>query len=333
MFYRRSILRAYIKGIGYHVPDNVITNFDLERMVDTSNEWIIERTGIIERRFASENEASSDLATVASKKAMEMAGVSPEDIELILLATVTPDMFFPSTACIVQANIGAKNAGAFDFLAGCTGFVYGLEIAQQFIENGKMKNILVIGVETLSRIMDMSDRNTCVLFGDGAGAAVVSAHESDDKGILSSYIKSDGSLGDLLKMPAGGSRIPASIESVKARLHYIKMEGNEVFKNAVRGMNDAATKALEMTGMKGEMISLLIPHQANIRIIQAVQKRVGIPDERVYVNLDRFGNTSSGSIPIALGEAYERGLVKEGDYILLVAFGAGFTWGSVLLKW
>jgi len=327
------MLRAYIKGIGYHVPDNVITNFDLEKIVDTSNEWIIERTGISERRFAKEGEASSDLATEASKKAIEMAGVSPEEIELILLATVTPDMFFPSTACLVQANLGAKNASAFDFAAGCTGFIYGLEIAQQFIENGKLKNILVIGVETLSRIMDMTDRNTCVLFGDGAGAAVVSAYEGTDKGILSSYMKSDGSLGDLLKMPAGGSRIPATVESVKARLHYIKMEGNEVFKNAVRSMNEAAGKALEMAGIQCEEITLLIPHQANLRIIQAVQKRVKVPDEKVYINLDRFGNTSAGSIPIALAEAYEKGLVKEGDYILLVAFGAGFTWGSILLKW
>lgn len=327
-------MRAIISGVGFSVPERVVTNFDLEKLVDTSDEWIRTRSGIVERRFADENTASSDIATKAAKQAIEMAGISPEDIDMIVVGTVTPDMFFPSTACIVQANIGAKNAAAFDFSAGCTGFIYGLTIAQQFIENGKMKHILVIGVETLSKIMDMTDRNTCVLFGDGGGASVVSAYDGkDDRGIISSYIKADGTLGELLMMPAGGSRIPASKESLEKRLHYIKMEGNEVFKNAVRCMNESAVKAIEMAGISRDDVSLLIAHQANLRIIRGVQKRVGLPDEKVYINLDRYGNTSAGTIPICLAEAYQKGKIKEGDYILLVAFGAGFTWGSVVLKW
>jgi 3-oxoacyl-[acyl-carrier-protein] synthase-3 len=327
--------KAIISGTGFSVPDNVVTNKDLEEIVETSDEWITERTGIKERRFVSEGETSSTLATDASLMAIDNAGIKPEDIDLILLGTVTPDMFFPATACLVQANIGAKNAAGFDFEAGCTGFLYGLSVAQQFIENGKYKHILVIGVETLSNIMDMTDRSTCVLFGDGAGATVVSASDvHPSKHIIKqTYMKSDGTLGNLLEMPAGGSRIPASVESVENRLHYIKMEGNEVFKNAVRAMKDAAEKMLEYEGIKPEDVDFLIPHQANTRIIKGVQKRLKLTDDQVYINIHRYGNTSAGSIPIALAEAVEKNLIKEGDNIVMVAFGAGFTWGSALVRW
>uniref|UniRef100_A0A7C4XLC2 Beta-ketoacyl-[acyl-carrier-protein] synthase III n=1 Tax=candidate division WOR-3 bacterium TaxID=2052148 RepID=A0A7C4XLC2_UNCW3 len=325
-------MNSYIAGMGICVPERVLTNFDLEKIVETSDEWIRTRSGIRERHIADENTATSDISIVAAKRAMEDAGIKPEDIDAVILGTATPDMLFPSTACIVQAKIGANKAMAFDISAGCSGFLYGLGIADSMIKNG-FDNILVIGAETLSKVMDFTDRATCVLFGDGAGAAVIKRSDSDKRGILASYFRADGADWKLLHQPAGGSRIPASKESVEKRLHYIKMEGNEVFKLAVRAMIESAQETLKRAKLSSSEVSLLIPHQANIRIIEATAKRLNIPMERVYVNLDRYGNTSAASIPIAIYEALNEGRIKSGDYILLVAFGAGFTWAGVLLRW
>ncbi len=325
-------MNSYIAGLGLYVPERVLTNFDLERIVETSDEWIRTRSGIKERRIADANTATSDLSIIAAKRAIEEAGVRPEEIDAIILGTATPDMLFPATACIVQANLRANRAMAFDISAGCSGFLYGLGIADSMIKNG-FENVLVIGAETLSKVMDFTDRSTCVLFGDGAGAAVVRGVESDRRGIVATYFRAEGADWRLLYQPAGGSRIPASPESVEKRLHYIKMEGNEVFKLAVRAMIEAAIETLKRANLSSREVNLLIPHQANIRIIEATAKRLEIPMERVYVNLDRYGNTSAASIPIALKEALEEGRIKSGDYVLLVAFGAGFTWGGVLLRW
>ncbi|MEO0185002.1 MAG: beta-ketoacyl-ACP synthase III [candidate division WOR-3 bacterium] len=324
-------MKAYIAGIGIYYPEKILTNFDFEKMVETSDEWIRTRSGIRERHIVDEKTATSDLATVAAKRAIENAGIRPEDIDAIILGTATPDMLFPSTACIVQSNIGAREIMAFDISAGCSGFLYGLGIADSMIRNG-YDNILVIGAETLSKITDYKDRSTCVLFGDGAGAVILKKANDENRGIISSYFASEGADWKLLHQPAGGSRIPASEKSVKERLHYIKMEGNEVFKLAVRAMIEAATKTLEKVNLSSKDVALLIPHQANIRIIEATAKRLDIPADKVYVNLDKYGNTSAASIPIALAEALHNGKVKPGDYVLLVAFGAGFTWAGVLLR-
>ncbi len=324
--------RAAFLGVGHYAPDKVLTNFDLEKMVDTSDEWIIERTGVRERRIASGDQAASDLAIPAALKALEMAAVSPEELDLIILGTVTPDHFFPSTACIVQDKIGATNAAALDTSVGCSAFIYDCNIASQFIENGRYERILVIGVETLSKIMDLTDRNTCVLFGDGAGAAVLGPAKRDG-GILATHMKADGSLGYLLEMPGGGSRQPPTHESLERRMHYIKMAGREVFKHAVRSMVEAGRYVLEGAGYEGEDVDILIPHQANWRIMSAVADKLEIPREKVFVNLDKYGNTSAASVPIALSEALERGRVKAGDLVLNVAFGAGFTWAANLVRW
>ncbi|HUU57568.1 MAG TPA: beta-ketoacyl-ACP synthase III [bacterium] len=324
--------RAAFLGVGHYAPDNVLTNADLEKLVDTSDEWIIERTGVRERRIATDDQAASDLAVPAATKALAQAGIAAEELDLIILGTVTPDYFFPSTACIVQNEIGAKNAAAFDMLAGCSAFIYGCNVAAQFIENGRYEHVLVVGVETLSKLMDMTDRNTCVLFGDGAGAAVLGP-TTGDGGILATHMKADGSLGYLLKMPGGGSRQPPTHESLDARMHYIKMAGREVFKNAVRSMCEAATYVLDVAGYKGEDVDLLVPHQANWRIMSAVADRLKIPHDKVFVNLDKYGNTSAASIPIALSEALEQGRIKAGDLVLNVAFGAGFTWAANLVRW
>ncbi len=324
-------MRAYIAGIGTYVPDKVLTNFDLEKMVETSDEWIRTRSGISERRIVDEKTATSDLAVIATKKAMENAGIEPKDIDAIILGTATPDMLFPSTACLVQSQIGARPIMAFDISAGCSGFLYGLGIADSMIKNG-YDNIVVIGAETLSKVTDFTDRATCVLFGDGAGAVIVKKNNEDNYGIIASYFAADGSDWKLLHQPAGGSRIPASEDSVKNRLHYIKMEGNEVFKLAVRAMIESAVKTLKKANLTAKDVALLIPHQANMRIIEATAKRLNIPMEKVYVNLDKYGNTSAASIPIALGEALQEGRIKKNDYVLMVAFGAGFTWGGILIK-
>lgn len=324
--------RSKIVGTGSYVPKMVLTNFDLENMVNTSDEWIIERTGIRERRIAGKDEATSDLAYEASQRALKAAGIKPKDIDLILLATTTPDMLFPSTACILQDRLNAQKAAAFDISAACSGFIYALSIADQFIKAGIYKTILVIGAELLSRITDWSDRTTCILFGDGAGAAVIQP-SGDRRGIISTHLHSDGTLKDLLYLPGGGSRTPASKRSLEKRLHYIKMRGNETFKVAVRNLEEVALEALRANDFKPSDIDLFIPHQANIRIIQAIAKRLELPMEKVLVNIDRYGNTSAASIPIALDEAVNEGRIKEGDLILMEAFGGGLTWASAIIRW
>ncbi len=327
-----KLRNAGIIGTGSCLPDKIVTNQDMEKIVDTTDEWVKTRTGISERRMTDENTATSDLATVAASRALENAGLGPEEIDLILVATVTPDVMFPSTACIVQDNIGAINAAAFDLEVACSGFLYGLAVAENFIKTGYYRNIMVIGAEALTKIIDFTDRNTCVLFGDGAGAAIVS-EVPEGYGILSTYIGADGKGGKLLTVPAGGSRIPSSVESVLNRLHYVKMDGKEVFKFAVKIMGDAAEKALEKCGLDKEDIDFLIPHQANRRIIDASIKRLKMPNEKVYINLDKYGNMSSASVAVAIDEASRKGLLKDGDTIVLVGFGGGLTWGSAVLKW
>ena len=320
-------------GLGYFVPPKVLTNFDLEKMVDTSDEWIITRTGIKERRIADETIATSDLAKEAALKAIKNANLQPTDIELIIVATITPDMSFPSTACIVQNKIGAKNAACFDISAACSGYLYAIAIAEQFIKAGVYKNILIVGAEKLTAITDWTDRNTCVLFGDGAGAAVL-GKVNGDSGILSVYLGSDGTQCDILKMPAGGSRMPASHKTVDEKLHYIKMEGSELFKHAVRIMADAGEKAAKLAGLNSpNEIDCIIPHQANIRILNAVAKKIGIPLEKIYFNIERYGNMSSASTAVALAEAAETKKIKKGDIVLLDAFGSGLVWGAIIIKW
>jgi 3-oxoacyl-[acyl-carrier-protein] synthase-3 len=321
-----------ILGTGAYLPERVMTNADLEKMVDTSDEWIVSRTGIRERRIASPDEASSDLAVKAAEKALQHAGISADDIDLIIVATVTPDMSFPATACLVQDRLGASKAATFDLSAACTGFLYGVATAAQFITTGVYKYALVIGVECLSRILDWTDRNTCVLFGDGAGAAVLGP-VGEGYGFLSYELGGDGSGGDLLKLPAGGSRLPASEETLRQRLHTVSMSGREVFKFAVRVIGTSTEEALKKAGMSKEDIDFLIPHQANIRIIDSAIKRFGLTEDKVVINLDRYGNMSSASIPVALDEAVKQGRIKKGDTLVLCGFGGGLTWGAAVLKW
>ncbi len=327
-----KLKRAGILATGSYVPDKIITNSDLEKIVDTTDEWISTRTGIKKRRVVEDDIATSDIATIAAKKAMESSGIKPEEIDLIIVATLTPDMSFPATACIVQKNIGAVNAAAFDLEAGCSGFVYALSVGTNFIETGMYKKVLVIGAETMSKILDWTDRNTCVLFGDGAGATIL-GEVDENEGILSTYLGANGASGECLTIPGGGSRIPASIQSVNDRLHYVKMEGSEVFKFAVRVMADSAKKSIEIAGLNEEDIDYLVPHQANIRIIQASAKRLKMPMEKILVNLHEYGNMSGASIPVALDEEYRKGNIKKGDNIVLVGFGAGLTWASSVIKW
>lgn len=324
--------KARILGTGRSLPEKVLTNADLEKMVETSDEWITTRTGIKERRIAGKDEALSDFAIVAAKNALDMAGVKAEDLDLVLLATVTYDQPIPATACTVQYKIGAVNAAAFDFQAGCTGFIYGLSIADQYIKSGSAGKILLIGGEVLSKVTDYTDRTTCILFGDGCGAVVLSA-EKGEKGILSSSIHSDGSMVDFIEMPAGGSKIPATIESVEKNLHFVKMKGNETFKVAVRRIEGACRESLEKAELPPESVRWFIPHQANTRIITAVAERLGWPPENLYMNIERVGNTSAGSIPIALDEVVRDGKVKDNDILLFSAFGAGLTWGSAVVRW
>ncbi|SFG35631.1 3-oxoacyl-[acyl-carrier-protein] synthase-3 [Planifilum fulgidum] len=321
-----------IIGTGSYLPEKVLTNKDLETMVDTTDEWIVSRTGIRERRIAAEEQASSDLAAEAARRALESAKVTADQLDLIIVATVTPDMMFPATACLLQDRLGAKKAAAFDLSAACSGFLYGIATASQFIQSGMYRYALVVGVDCLSKITNWEDRNTCVLFGDGAGAVVLGPVE-EGSGFLSFELGADGSGGDLLKLPAGGSRMPASRHTVDERLHTISMAGREVFKFAVRVMGNAAEEALSKAGMKKEDIDFLVPHQANIRIIDAAVERFGLSEEKVIVNLDRFGNMSSASIPVALDEAVHQGRIKKGDTLVLVGFGGGLTWGAAVLKW
>ena len=321
-----------IVGVGSYVPERRLTNADLEEMVETSDEWITTRTGIKERRIASDDQFTSDLATEAARKAMSKAGVTGGDIDLVIVATITPDMPFPSTACLVQHNIGAVNAAAFDLEAACSGFIYALEIAQQFIMSRTYDTVLVIGAEKLSSIIDWKDRNTCVLFGDGAGAAVLQNREQSH-GLLTACMGADGGKAGLLSMPGGGSRCTATSDSLDNRLHYLRMDGKETYKSAVTAMHRAALKALERCQLDITQIKCIIPHQANLRIISAVGDRLGAKKEQVYINVDKFGNTSAASVAIALDQAVENGVIERGDLILMVVFGAGLTWGAAVIEW
>lgn len=326
-------MNVRITGTGSALPGKILTNAELEQLVDTTDEWITTRTGIKERRIAAEGEYTSTFAAEAGRRALEMAGVKPEEIDLIILGTVTPDFPFPSTACIVQDLLGATNATAYDLSAACSGFIFGLSIAEKYIRSGAARKILVIGAEVLSRIVDWQDRNTCVLFGDGAGAVVLEASDGGHS-LLSTHTFSNGAYWNLLYQPGSGSRNPATdSRTIDERLIYLSMAGNDVFKHAVRAMEEAALKALEVNGLSQADISLLIPHQANRRIIDATAKRLGIDADRVYINLHRYGNTSSASIPIALDEANRQGDLKPGSKLMLVAFGGGFTYGSALINW
>lgn len=325
-------LRATIAGIGAAVPEKIVTNYDLEKMVDTSDEWIRTRTGIRERRIAPETMATSQLAEESARQALAQAGISPDELDLILVATVTPDYPFPATACLVQAALGATRAAAMDISAGCTGFIYALTVGAQFIETGLYSKVLVIGAEVLSRILDWGDRNTCVLFGDGAGAAVLTPAKPG-YGMLSFELGADGGGAKLLYLPAGGSRQPITREVLEQKQNKIYMNGREVFKFAVRIMGDAAEAAITKAGLTYADIDYFIPHQANIRIVEAAAKRLELPMEKVHVNVDRYGNTSAASIGLALNEAVAEGKIKAGDHVVLVGFGAGLTWGAITLRW
>lgn len=332
MINRDTTVIARISGTGSALPAKIVSNADLAMMVDTTDEWITSRTGIKQRHIAVDGEYTSTFAVEAARRALSMAGVSPADLDLIILGTVTPDFPFPSTACIVQSELGAHQAVAFDVSAACSGFIYGLSIADSFIRSGQFKKVLVIGAEVLSRVVNWKDRNTCILFGDGAGAAVLEA-SSDQSGLVSTHIFSNGTCWDLLYQPGSGSRNPATNPATDPGSYFIHMEGNEVFKHAVRAMEEAAVAALSANGITSSDIALFIPHQANRRIIDAIAKRLDLDSGRVFVNLHRYGNTSSASIPIALDEANRQGRLKPGDLLLLDAFGGGFTYGSALIRW
>ncbi|WP_405172365.1 beta-ketoacyl-ACP synthase III [Paenibacillus sp. FSL H8-0280] len=321
-----------IIGTGKYVPEKILTNSDLEKMVDTNDEWIVSRTGIKERHIAAPDQATSDLAYEAAIKALESAGMTGSDLDLIIVATITPDSSFPSTACILQDKLGAKGAAAFDLSAACSGFVYGLASATSFIQSGMYNNALVIGADCLSRITDYTDRNTCVLFGDGAGAVVV-GEVPEGRGFKAFDLGAEGSGGSLLQMEGGGSRLPATAETVENKKHYINMNGREVFKFAVRVMGTATIEVLRKAGMERTDVDLFVPHQANIRIIQSAMQRLELPEEKVVVNVDKYANTSAASIPLALVEAAEEGRMKAGDTVLMVGFGGGLTWGASVLVW
>jgi 3-oxoacyl-[acyl-carrier-protein] synthase-3 len=323
---------AHVVGWGKSVPSQVLTNDDLAQMVDTSDEWIRTRTGISERRVVADGETTSTIALQAARQALEVSGLNPAQLELVIVATVTPDYPFPATACLVQDGLGASQAAAFDLSAGCTGFIYGLSVAADLISSGAYQNALVIGAETLSRIIDWNDRNTCVLFGDGAGAVVLQANGADG-GVLSTVLGSDGSGSNLLYVPAGGSRDPASHKTVSEGLHYLRMRGREVFRFAVRVMSTATRQALEQAGLTVDDLKLVVPHQANQRIIESSARSLGLSPEAVVSNLDRYGNTSAASIPIALCEAVEDGRIEQGDLVVFVGFGAGLTWGAAAVRW
>jgi 3-oxoacyl-[acyl-carrier-protein] synthase-3 len=322
---------AVIRGTGSYYPDRILTNQDLEKIVETSDDWILTRTGIKERRIAAPEQASSDLAEQAARRALDMAGLTPQDIDHIIVATVTPDYLFPSCACTLQAKLEAPQAIAFDISAACTGFIYGLSLSRALVVSGQAKRILLIGVETLSRITDYTDRTTCVLFGDAAGAMIIEGSD-DEEGILSVALGADGQYGPLLCQPGGGSRHPATAETVAQNLHKMKMNGNEVFKIAVKSLESIVDETLEANSMDRSEVDWLIPHQANIRIIQATAKRLGISMEKVILTIQDYGNTSAASIPMALDVAVRDGRIKRGQILLLEAFGGGFTWGSALLR-
>ncbi|WP_188993822.1 beta-ketoacyl-ACP synthase III [Paenibacillus nasutitermitis] len=321
-----------ILGTGKYVPERILTNHELEQMVDTNDEWIVSRTGIRERRIAAPDQATSDLAFHASTAALQAAGITAEELDLIIVATITPDMYFPSTACLLQDKLGAKKAAAFDLSAACSGFIYGLATATSMIATGMYRHVLVVGAECLSRITDYTDRNTCILFGDGSGAVVLGA-VPEGRGFKSFELGADGAGGDLLKVCGGGSRLPSTAQTIADKQHFIYMAGSEVFKFAVRIMGNAAEEALRKAGMDKGDIDLLIPHQANIRIIQSALNRLELPEEKSMINLHNYGNVSAASIPIALAEAVEQGRVHEGDRLVMVGFGGGLTWGASVLVW
>jgi 3-oxoacyl-[acyl-carrier-protein] synthase-3 len=324
-------MRSRILGTGSYVPERVMTNADLERLVATSDTWIVERTGIRERRIAAPGEACSDLATHAAARALASAGIAPADLDLILVATCTGDSPMPSTACLIQHRLGAVHAAACDLSAACTGFVYALSVADAYIKTGT-RYVLVIGSEVMSSIMDWTDRSTCILFGDGAGAAVLGPSD-DERGILTSHLHSDGRLGDLICVPGGGSCFPPSEKMLSERLQYLKMKGNETFKVAVKMLEEVAREALAATGLSVEALNLYVPHQANIRIIKAVADRLKLPMDKVFLNLDRYGNTSAASIPLALDEAVRSGRLRHGDVVMVSAFGGGLTWAASVIRW
>lgn len=323
-----------IAGTGRYVPERILSNKDLEDMVDTSDEWIIQRTGIRERHIAAENESTSDLALQAAQSAMEEAGLDPLDLDAVILATLTPDTYCPAGACYVQKLLGAENACSFDLSAACTGFVYGITVGSSLVRSGVHKNVLVIGAETLSRFIDYTDRNTCILFGDGAGAAVLSrAEEGSESRLVDHYLRSDGGGADLIIMPGGGSRQPASADTVDGKKHFLSMQGSDVFKFATRSMQVLIETAIERNDISISDLDLVVPHQVNSRIIETVLRKIDLPEEKIYLNLQRYGNTSAASVPMALHEAVEEGRIEKGSLVLLVAFGAGLTWGYNLVRW
>lgn len=329
----RKRYNAIITGAEKYLPEKRLTNFDLERMVDTSDEWIRTRTGISERRILEEDRATSDMAAEAARRLLERREVDPKEIELIVVGTVTPDMIFPATACLVQEKIGATNAWGFDLSAGCCGFLYALVAAAQFVETGAYGNALVIGADKMSSIVDYTDRTTCVLFGDGAGAVLLEPSEDPEMGILDRYFRMDGAGGKHLFMPGGGSLNPPTHETVDRNMHCVHQDGRTVYRFAAPGMAEAVVEILSRNGLTGEDIALFVPHQANLRIIEASGERAGIDPSKVMINIDRYGNTTSGTIPIGLTEAYEEGRFRRDDLVVLASFGAGFTWGSILLRW
>ncbi len=328
-----EIKRVGILGTGSYIPEKIISNQDIEKLVETTDEWIVTRTGIHERRMARPDECNSDMATEASKKALTAAGLQPKDLDLIIMATISPDMPTPATACFVQAKLGATRAAAFDLSAACSGFVYGLAMAKAFVQSGQFKHILLIGGEKLTAFTDWSDRGTCMLFGDGAGAVIMGEMKEKGSEVLSTFLTANGLETDLLKIPGGGSRFPSSEASIKEKLHTLKMQGREVFKIAVKVMADAVMEALRRAGLTLEQVDLVIPHQANLRIIQAIAERLQLPEEKFFVNINRVGNTSAASVAIALDQAVAEGKVKKGDHVVFVAFGAGTTLASSVVRW
>ncbi len=329
---RPHLRSVSITGVGSYLPARVLSNADLEKMVDTTDDWITSRTGIRERRIAAATEATSDLAVEAARRALANAGVTAEQLDLIIVATITPDMLFPSTACLVQHKLGALRAAAFDIEAACSGFVYALDIASHFVASHTYNTVLVIGAEKMSSVVDWTDRNTCVLFGDGAGAAVLQ-NRPNAHGLLTTCLGSDGGKAGLLELPGGGSACPATLDSVTRKLHFLRMDGKETFKNAVNAMVAAANEALSRCGVTVADVKCIIPHQANQRILSAVAERLEAREDQIFVNVDRYGNTSAASVAIALDEAVAAGRIKRGDLVLLVVFGAGLTWGAALIEW
>ena len=328
-----NLRRAKITAVSHYLPERRVSNKDLEKIVDTSDEWIVERTGIRERRVAGKGEATSDLGAAAAKRLCEKRGLDPNELDLIIVATVTPDMFFPSSACLVQTKIGAKKAWGFDLSGACSGFVYALATAAQFIATGAHNKVLVIGADVMTSIVDFQDRATCILFGDGAGAVLVEPAEDGECGIIDFILRSDGSGGQFLYMPAGGSLNPSTTETVEKKMHYVHQDGKNVFKFAVRGMADISKEMLTKHGLSPKDLKLYIPHQANLRIIKAAVDKMDLEDSQVAVNIDRYANTTAGTIPICLSEAVESKQIKQNDLIMMASFGAGFTWGSLLLRW